>query len=86
MEPGDPGGMVKLRRVTLRRVLLLNTMLLLRLSPFMPGDSSRLLPFVGPITIEDAGELPGVSTALPLIERSKERSMDMILEMESRSC
>ena len=67
----------------LREVVLGRPMLLRRLEPFMPGDASRLLPLAGPSATEEAGELPGVSIALLPVA---ERSLETMLEIESRNC
>ena len=57
-------------------------LLLDRSLPFFPGVDGSNPPISPLITTEDAGELPGVSTRLPRVDRS----LDTILEIESRSC
>lgn len=84
VEPAAPVGMLKFLRAPLGRVELLNPMLLRLLEALIPGEASRLCPLDGAITTEDAGELPGVSTALPVLV--PDLSIDMMLEIESRSC
>ena len=85
VEPLTPGGMIEFRLAPpLGRVALLNPMLLRLLEAFMPGDISRLTPFDGPKMTDDAGELPGVPTALPTLVA--DLSIDTMLEIESRSC
>lgn len=70
-------------RELLGREVVFEMMLLRRLEPFRPecGGSPLLLP-VGPNTGDDAGELPGVSTTLLVADRS----IETIVEMESRNC
>lgn len=77
--PEPTEGMLELRaRPGWGRLLLL----LDRNLPFfrgVAGSNSLLIPV---ITTDEAGELPGVSLRLPIVDRS----FETILEMESRSC
>ena len=77
----EPGGRLKYRFEPLGLVVLPSVALLLRLEKLIPGETSLLEPLAGPTATEEAGEDPGVSTMLPVAERS----IDIMLEMESRS-
>lgn len=85
VKPAEPGGIVKFRLAPpLGRATLLNPMLLRWLEAFMTGELSRLTPFDGAMITDDAGELPGVPTALTTLVA--DRSIETMLEIESRSC
>ena len=75
---------MKFRRAPFGRVVMLYPMLPRRLETLIPGDASRFVPLNGPITTEDAGELPGVLMTLPALV--PDLSIETMLDMESRSC
>ena len=79
----SPCGMLAYLRELAGRDVLFETTLLRRLERLMTAcKGSPLVVLVGSKIGDEAGELLGVSTALPVAERS----IDTIVEIESRSC